>query len=243
MAKKAPVTSPTESTLNFPSIVVPCDAKIDEWGVDFDLGVGPSKICFHWRRDKEIWQLDGSTSAMLTLGLLRPEWMPGLPGNNITSQIVVFNENGPSLIHGNLRGARKGKSWLQIYRNSRITTFVSYTPPLDQRQQLNIAVDEVRARRQTEVKSTTASASYKSQSPGEFRHDWLKMVDMAWDLNQGRSRECGFSFNKESTERINRAFGEFRRAITEGGVQAKPALHRDGNVIYLGAQSAVEVTP
>lgn len=241
MAKNEPITSSPKSTFNPPAIVVPSNAKTDIYGTDFELGVGLYKVKAHWGRDNEIWMLGGRPDAMLAHGLydlLRPEWMPGFPGNNVSSQIVVFKEDGPDIIRGNLKGARKGRSWLKISRQSRITMLVWYAPPLEQRQQLNIAVDEVRARRQAEAKSSAASASYKPQLPGKFRHDWLHMVDMVMSLNQERSEECGFSFNKESTERINRAFSELRSAIAEGGVQAKPALHRDGNVVYLGTQPA-----
>lgn len=240
MAKKQPITSSAESTFSVPAIVVPDNASTDEYGIDFELGAGLYKVDIHWRRDLEVWNFRGRPEAMLAHGLLRPEWMPGFPGNNITSQIVIFNEDGPSVIHGNLRGARKGKSWLKISRNSRITAFVRYTPPLEQRQPLNTAVDKVRLRRKTEANA--ASASDQPQSPGAFRRGFLHFTDLAMSLNQAHMAEYKFCFNKESTARINRAFSELRRAIEEAGVQAKPGLHRDGNVIYLGAQPATEVT-
>lgn len=42
----------------------------------------------------------GSVEALTAYGLLRQEWMPGLPGNNKTRQTVVFTESGPALAIG-----------------------------------------------------------------------------------------------------------------------------------------------
>jgi hypothetical protein len=168
MAKKEPFTSTAESTFIIPPIVVPADARIDEDGIGFDLEVGCNKVSFRWWRSREIWHFDGNQSdALLELGLLRPEWMPGFPGNNISAQTVLFGEDVPRVIRGNMRGGRKGISWLRIVRKSCKGVMVQYAPPLEHRPQLNSLVDEVRARLQSEAKSPPAVACNNPQSPSE----------------------------------------------------------------------------
>jgi hypothetical protein len=106
-------------------------------------------------------------------------------------------------------------------------------PTTKEQQEFIQGIQESRKRK---VEKEIIDTSYKPKSPGGFRHDWLHMLDIFFQLNLDRAEKCGFDFNKESMERINRAFSELRNAIAEGGVRATPALHHDGNVIYIGAR-------
>lgn len=59
-------------------------------------------------RCQELWCV-GTPEAVIGYGLTRPEWLPGLPGNNSTSQRVVFESEGPRLILGKPTGKRPKK--------------------------------------------------------------------------------------------------------------------------------------
>lgn len=61
----------------------------------------------------------GHADALIEQGLVKWEWLPGLPGNNKVSQRVVFGENGPRLIGGNLRGESIPEKLITIRRKSR----------------------------------------------------------------------------------------------------------------------------
>lgn len=85
---------------------------------------------------------------------------------------------------------------------------------------------------------TSSSAELQkpvSMTPGEFRHESIRLFDVAMDLNHRRSDESGLAYNEDSLRRINHAFSELRRALAEGGVApTKSTLMRNGNVVYLG---------
>ncbi|MDQ1315836.1 MAG: hypothetical protein QG662_1945, partial [Pseudomonadota bacterium] len=52
------------------------------------------------------WRCRGSAESLAAHGLLRLDWLPGLPGNNKTSQTVFFGGDGPELFRGNRRGGK-----------------------------------------------------------------------------------------------------------------------------------------
>lgn len=84
-----------------PSIEIPSDDQLvfDHYGwPSFVLETGSGPInCAAWN---STFACSGSVEALSAYGLLRQEWMPGLPGNNKTRQTVVFTESGPALAIG-----------------------------------------------------------------------------------------------------------------------------------------------
>lgn len=68
-------------------------------------------VCFEIRTPKgtikassywgDVWECLGTVDALAAGGFLRPEWCPGLPGNNKTSQTVTFKDGKAWLIYGN----------------------------------------------------------------------------------------------------------------------------------------------
>ncbi len=84
-----------------PSIEVPADDQLffDQYGrplFTIETGSGPIN-CSPWCSK---FLCSGSVEALTAYGLLRQEWMPGIPGNNKTRQAVVFSESGPALAIG-----------------------------------------------------------------------------------------------------------------------------------------------
>lgn len=84
-----------------PSIEVPADDQLffNQYGwpsFTIETGSGPIN-CSPWCSN---FSCSGSAEALAAYGLLRQEWMPGIPGNNKTRQTVVFTESGPALAIG-----------------------------------------------------------------------------------------------------------------------------------------------
>ena len=73
-----------------------------------------------------------------------------------------------------------------------------------------------------------------AQSPGEMRYDCVHLFDTAMLLNDARLAEAGFHYEQDSKDRINKAYGELRAALAEGGiVQSAAGFKCEGNVVYL----------
>lgn len=51
----------------------------------------------------------GTPEAIIGFGLMEPEWMPGLPGRNATTQTVYFTDDGPVLPFGKNRTGKRPK--------------------------------------------------------------------------------------------------------------------------------------
>lgn len=65
------------------------------------------------------WECTGSVDALAAAGLLLPEWVPGLPGNNKTRQTVAFEDGVPRLVYGNRRGTAMPRPLIVIEKISR----------------------------------------------------------------------------------------------------------------------------
>ncbi|MFA7268729.1 MAG: hypothetical protein WC073_05245 [Sterolibacterium sp.] len=48
----------------------------------------------------------GTQEALIAYGLVKPEWLPGHPGNGYTANSVVFDASGPRIVVGRRTGAR-----------------------------------------------------------------------------------------------------------------------------------------
>lgn len=84
-----------------PSIEIPDDEQVffDQYGWPyFSIETGSGQINFAIAPSRI--ECSGSVEALSAYGLLRQEWMPGIPGNNKTRQTVVFTESGPALAIG-----------------------------------------------------------------------------------------------------------------------------------------------
>lgn len=220
--------------VNLPTVEIPKDFQHDKRGyLIFQIATTKGDVQVSaWR-----WSFSckGTSEALAACGLLQTDWIPGIPGNNSVKQTIVFDEGRAVLLKGRQNGGRKRAQSIIITRLSRVRYEVR-VPTTKAQQEFIHGIEE---RRERKAEEKEMAAAYKPKSPGEFRHDWLHMVDIVLRVNQERAAECAFSFNKGSMERINRAISELRSAIAEGGVQATPALQRDGNVVYLGAKPAI----
>ncbi len=95
-----------------PTITIPATTQRDSYGTPiFFIDTPRGEIKVEVGRCRELW-CTGSPEAVIGYGLTRPEWLPGLPGNNPTAQRVVFDTDGPRLIVGKPIGKRPNKQTL-----------------------------------------------------------------------------------------------------------------------------------
>lgn len=80
-------------------------------------------------------EVRGTPEAVISLGIIEPDWLPGLPGRGATAQTVYFEESGPWLPYGkNRRGRRPRGPKLTIRAWGHITRTVDVQAPLSDAQ-------------------------------------------------------------------------------------------------------------
>lgn len=104
-----------ESNFTPPTIAIPADWKLNQYGwLAFDISTSAGTI--EVTAGCDAFFCIGRADSFIEHGLIKPEWLPGYPGNNKHSQRIVFGEDGPVLLVGN-RGHRK--TAMVIRRESR----------------------------------------------------------------------------------------------------------------------------
>lgn len=85
-------------------------------------------------RCDSIW-VRGTPEAIISLGIVEPDWLPGIPGRGATAQTVYFEESGPWLPYGkNRRGRRPRGPRITIRAWGHITRTVDVQAPLSDAQ-------------------------------------------------------------------------------------------------------------
>lgn len=222
--------------VSLPTVEIPKDFQQDKYGcLSFQIATTEGDV--QVLACRRACSCKGTAGALAACGLLQTDWLPGISENNKVRQCIAFDKGHAIPLRGQRKGVKNPALSLTITRRSRIRYEVRVPQTKAQQEFVHGIIDKQidEERRERKVEEEKAAAASKPKSPGEFRDDWLQMVEMAMSLNHRRAENCGFSFNKESASRIDRIFSELCRSIAEGGVQATPILHRDGNVIYLGA--------
>lgn len=74
------------------------------------------------------WTCLGTADALEAVGLLRPEWCPGLPGNGKTRQAVVFDADGARLVFNATYRNTKGLSYIVIHGHQEINSMLNCKP-------------------------------------------------------------------------------------------------------------------
>lgn len=218
------------SALGFPAIAIPEEYQTDEYGrstFKLETARGGIQVVCSLKGLKCI----GNSEALTAYGLLQADWLPGIPGNNKSRQTVIFGADGPRLVLGNRRGSKIDPSHIVIVRESAHRYAVIIPLAADQKKFL----DEQRIENQKRMSRESLKLICKpAQSPGEMRYDCVHLFDTAMLLNDARLAEAGFHYEQDSKDRINKAYGELRRALAEGGiVQSAAGLRCEGNVVYL----------
>lgn len=89
----------------------------------------------------------GTVSALEAGGFLRPDWCPGLPGNNKTQQTVLFGIDGPQLVLGNRAGKTMHLPFIVIKRASANKFIVDVKTTEDQARAISQAKEKYKQQR------------------------------------------------------------------------------------------------
>lgn len=90
------------------SIEIPRDAhlSLQSGAAEFTIETPHGSLSIEAGRCGSVF-IRGVPEAVIGFGVIEPHWLPGLPGNNVTTQSVYFENDGPLLIFGkNRRGKR-----------------------------------------------------------------------------------------------------------------------------------------
>lgn len=218
------------ATHNFtlPSITIPDDWAFDGRYPTFNIPTSAGNIGVEAVYRK--FYCVGSPALLVAGGLIKQEWLPGLPGNNKISQRVVFGKNGPSLIGGNLRGTSIPEKLITIIRKSRHTYCVEVPTTPEQEAVIRKAIED--HEQETERAKVEAELpKYSLKTPARFREYCLIFADTCASFFLEHSE---FQFSDDANILIENAFADLRNAIVNGEIVGeKTKYRRDGNVIYL----------
>ncbi len=122
------------------------------------------------------WQCRGTVSALEAGGFLRPDWCPGLPGNNKTRQTVLFETEGARLIYGNRAGKKMPAPFIVIKRESRNKFAVDVTATKEQEELLSQLQEKFWQRRKEgalrdeQIKNQIERRQSKDEEYSKYRH-------------------------------------------------------------------------
>lgn len=227
-----------------PSVSIPANFKTDRHGfINFTIPTDAGQVSAHayWKTI----QVKGSAEQLLFLRLVRPEWLPGLPGNGKTRQTVVFEPTGPRLLCS--KGRRQQLPHIAIKKISRITYSVEIPATESQIALMQRASDEVneqmkrveKEKAELEWRQKKEADRLKSapRSADQFRDNVIeqtffaeKLMDVHLDVDADFYR-----LDDAARARIRKCWDEIRTIIDEGRViPMERSRHQEGNVIFLG---------
>ena len=217
--------------VSLPTVIIPQDYQQHKYGYpEFQVETAEGNITVI--AYGHTFECKGSVGALTEHGLIQPDWLPGIPGNNSTRQTVVFEEGIPRLLKGRPRGPRNTAPHIVIMRLSRCTYCVSVPTTKEQEEFIHLLVE----RRKREMREQNRPVE-KPISPEDSIHVCLSFIEVPLVMHEGNLAKAGYHYTQESMTRIDVAFRELSRALTDGVlVQDNPVLQRDGNVIHLNFQ-------
>jgi hypothetical protein len=246
MAKNEPNTVAIDSIavpFGLPRLDVPDELILNERGYAvFRLNTdqGAVNVQGYWRE----WECRGTVSALIAGGLLRPEWCPGLPGNNKTRQPVFFDADGPRLHVGQRGGPRYDGAHIIVTKCSK-NTFVVAIPMRDEHSERieslrnqRCAREEVEQQRELqEAKDKERLARRNSETPADVKADLVSYLSAFQGLLSSRLRDSRFRNAGDVANEVNQHIEAMKQAIlARVFIPAGSSYQRHGNVVYLPDQ-------
>jgi hypothetical protein len=198
-------------------------------------------------RRSSSWLCRGSAESLAAHNLLRPDWLPGLPGNNKVSQTVFFGDDGPELFRGNRAGRKFDAEFITIKRVS--STVYTVVVPATAEQSKNIKLATV-ARRERELRereagwaaAETTKASEEAErlrirmmaaSASEVRDSIRSMVSMCDKIVTAHLEASGYRFDAAADRGIGEQFKQLLAWIDRGDLQDAGIENLGANVTRL----------
>ncbi len=187
----------------------------------------------------------GTEAALVAAGLAKPEWFPGKPGNNITSQQVIFSEDGPRLLRGGQGNCRvKGDERFNriiINRNGYADRFTVIKPwPKERCEELRRAEE---ARKQDEQKQEACKLA-KLARERDYLTEWktnvTTLAENIRDLAQGKRIFTGFPeirLSDCSLRKVENAIAQLALAIEEAKPYTADIEVKKSNVISIRGEA------
>jgi hypothetical protein len=191
------------------------------------------------------WVCRGSVSALAAGGLLRPEWVPGFPGNNKISQTVTFETDGPQLVSGNRRGKTLTAPYIVIRRASEHSYVVEVPPTKDQAALIKDARERGLARRherlnrdrQLEAEAREKKFDHekamrdKAIPKSELRQECIGLVDSLHRLVLARVEFSSFRLDAGMARKMQGIVDDLKGCILHG--ELRPEYSEQGNIVPL----------
>ena len=236
MAEKNPIPSVT----GLPAVSIPKDFQVDKWGgVTFDIQTIDGSIQINSGRLG--LECKGTFAALAAHGLLQADWLPGIPGNNKISQRVIFDEDGPRLLNGNLRGTKISHSFIVIKRLSKQRYSVVIPQTDEQNEFIKERAAEIKREKHARQEREFMKQVYGTTTLADVRNDPLLWANAVMNACFKHQNNGLFYYDQASMERIGKAYNELRCALVEGVIAKRartPEITQDGNVVYLNRPPA-----
>jgi len=148
--------------IRLPRVSIPKDVAEGDYGrIVFKIETHNGTIdVSSWGTIK--FECRGTVSALEAGGFLRPDWCPGLPGNNKTRQTVLFEAEGVRLIYGNRASKKLPAPFIVIKRES-ANKFAVEVPTTKEQQELLSQVRERCTQQQNDARQNERERQYKEQ--------------------------------------------------------------------------------
>lgn len=232
------------ASMNMPTVEMPSDEELTInrregilWAIQTPAGLIE---CCGWP-----WQIGctGTIEALAAKGLLIPEWVPGIPGNNKMRQSVVFDRDGPRLLIGNRKSSKIPGKTITVIRPSKHHYEVSLPTTDAQGKRIDALINAARAKTERQIAHEQSPLPADDQSPSvELVHATLVAgANRALDaVRRHLDPFCGGKLSKDSEARVLRLLDELRRAFAEARmVPVVPEYQQDGNVVFWPGRGSV----
>ncbi|WP_413439132.1 hypothetical protein ACFDAU_06240 [Sulfuriferula sp. GW1] len=189
------------------------------------------------------WCCRGNAESLAAHGLLRLDWLPGLPGNNKVSQTVFFGDDGPELFHGNRRGRKFNADLITIKRASSTTFEVTMPATAEQSKSLKLIHKEYHERSLRKIAERRAQQEQDdlkriqiqlaTVSRQEIRDDIRWLVATCENIVADRLNCSAYRFDAAADRGIGEHFKQLLSWIDRGDLQDAELDDPGANVIRL----------
>ena len=187
-----------------------------------------------------LWRCRGRAESLAAHGLLRPDWLPGLPGNNKVSQTFFFGDDGPELFRGNRCGRKFDAEFITIKRVSRTTFLVEVPATTEQSKDIKLAADawidrhvHERQAREFECELEQKKIRQMTAPAIEVKDDIQRLVATCKTLVTARLEASPYRFDAAADRGIDEHFKQLLSWIDRGDLQTAVLENLGENVTRL----------